>query len=96
MIIDMLLYLINSEMGKILFLFEFGYIIFRGWGKSPLPLDIFTSNIHVQYIQIVGQLSLCQLATASLQLPLRQFYGLCAPHKVSILWIKSKAVEKGT
>ena len=32
-------------MGKISFLFEFGYIIFRGWGKSPLPLDIFTSNI---------------------------------------------------
>ena len=36
-------------MGKISFLFEFGYIIFRGWGKSPLPLDIFTSNIP--YIQ---------------------------------------------
>ena len=32
-------------MGKISFLFEFGYIIFKGWGKSPLPLDIFTSNI---------------------------------------------------
>ena len=36
-------------MGKILFLFEFGYIIYWGWGKSPLPLDIFTSNIP--YIQ---------------------------------------------
>ena len=35
--------------GEDSFLFEFGYIIFRGWGKSPLPLDIFTSNIP--YIQ---------------------------------------------
>ena len=45
----MLFYLINYDMGKI-FLFEFGNIIFRGWGKSPLPLDIFTSNIP--YIQM--------------------------------------------
>ena len=37
-------------MRKISFLFEFGYIIFRGGGgKSPLHLDIFTSNIP--YIQ---------------------------------------------
>ena len=47
----MLFYLINYVMGKISLLFEFGYIIFRGGGggggggKSPLPLDIFTSNI---------------------------------------------------
>ena len=45
----MLFYLINWEMGKISFLFEFGYIIFSGWGKSPLLLDVFTSNIP--YIQ---------------------------------------------
>ena len=45
----MLFYLINSEMGKILFLFEFGYIILRGWGKSPLPLDIFAP--YIPYIQ---------------------------------------------
>ena len=45
----MLFYLVNEEMGKISFLFEFGYIIFRGWGKSPLPFDILYSNIP--YIQ---------------------------------------------
>ena len=40
-------------MGKISLLFEFGYIIFRGWGNSPLPLDIFTSNIpYIQKIYI--------------------------------------------
>ena len=40
-------------MGKISFLFEFGYIICRrgGGGKSPLPMDIPTSNIP--YIQNV-------------------------------------------
>ena len=38
-------------MGKISILFEFGYIIFRGWGKSPLPLDIFTPNIpFIQFL----------------------------------------------
>ena len=36
-------------MGKISFLFEFGYIILRGWGKSLLPLDIFAS--YISYIQ---------------------------------------------
>ena len=41
--------MINLEMGKISFLFEFGYIILRGWGKSPLPLDIFAS--YIPYIQ---------------------------------------------
>ena len=45
----MLFYLINEEMGKISFLFEFGYIIFRGWGKSPLPFDILTS--YIPFIQ---------------------------------------------
>ena len=49
MIINMLFYLINLEMGKISFLFEFGYIIFRRWGKLHLPLDIFAYNIT--YIQ---------------------------------------------
>ena len=40
-------------MGKISFLFEFGDIIFRGWGNSPLPLDIFTSNIpYMQFVYI--------------------------------------------
>ena len=44
-------------MGKISFIFEFGYIIFGGWGKSPLPLDIFTSNIpyiHDSYIALLS------------------------------------------
>ena len=41
--------MINLEMGKISFLFEFGYIILRGWGKSPLQLDIFAS--YIPYIQ---------------------------------------------
>ena len=36
-------------MGKILFLFEFGYIILRGWGKSSLLLVIFAS--YIPYIQ---------------------------------------------
>ena len=36
-------------MGNISFLFQFGYIIFRGWVKSLLLLDIFASNIP--YIQ---------------------------------------------
>ena len=41
-------------MGKISLLFEFGYIIFRGWGKSPLPLDISTSNItYIQNFYII-------------------------------------------
>ena len=44
--INMLFYLINEEMGNNSFLFEFGYIIFRGvGGKLPLPLDIFASAI---------------------------------------------------
>ena len=34
---------------------EFGYIIFRGWGKSPLLMDIFTSNIpYIQKIYIAS------------------------------------------
>ena len=41
-------------MGKILFLFEFGYIILRGWGKSPLPLDIFASYIQTFYIALLS------------------------------------------
>ena len=45
-------------MGKILFLFEFGYIILRGGGgKSPLPLDIFASYIpyvHTFYIALLS------------------------------------------
>ena len=45
----MLFHLINKEMEKISFLFEFGYIILRGWGKSSLPLDIFAS--YIPYIQ---------------------------------------------
>ena len=58
---NMLFYLINKEMGKISFLFEFGYIIFRGWGKSPLPLDIFTSNMpytHFFFIFLNGRMPL--------------------------------------
>ena len=51
-------------MWKISFLFEFGYIIFRGWGKSPLPLDIFTSNIP--YIQNV-YIALLSCAIADMQ-----------------------------
>ena len=40
-------------MGKIAFLFECGYIIFTGWGKPPLPLDIFASDIpYIQKIYI--------------------------------------------
>ena len=39
----------KSKNGENFISFEFGYIIFRGWGKSPLPMDIFTSNIL--YIQ---------------------------------------------
>ena len=38
-----------TEMGKISFLFVFGYIILRGRGKSPLPLDIFAS--YIPYIK---------------------------------------------
>ena len=34
MIIIMLFYLINVKMGKIAFLFEFGYILFRGVGVN--------------------------------------------------------------
>ena len=50
----MLFYLMNYEMGKILFLFEFGYIVVRGWGKSTLPLGIIASNIpYIQKIDIV-------------------------------------------
>ena len=45
----MLFYLINKEMEKSSFLFEFGYIILRGWDKTPLPLDIFAS--YIPYIQ---------------------------------------------
>ena len=40
-------------MRKISFIFEFRYIILSGWGKSSLPLDIFTSNIpYIQKIYI--------------------------------------------
>ena len=44
-------------MGKISFLFEFGYIIFKGWGKSPLPLDILKSNIPYKQIFYIALLS---------------------------------------
>ena len=30
--------------GEYFISYEFVYIIFRGWVKSPLPLDIFASN----------------------------------------------------
>ena len=41
-------------MVKISLLCEFGYIIFRGRGKSPLPLDISTSNIpYIQNFYII-------------------------------------------
>ena len=50
MIINIRFYLLNWEMAKNAFLFEFGYIIFRGWGKPPLPWDIFASDIP--YIQM--------------------------------------------
>ena len=42
-------------MGKFSFLFEFGYIIFMGGGGiSPLPLDIFTSNIpYIQFFVLL-------------------------------------------
>ena len=36
---------------------EFGYIIFRGWGKPPLPLHIFASDIpsiHMFYIALLS------------------------------------------
>ena len=51
MIINILFYLINKEMGKISFLFELGYIIFRGVGCITPLLDILTANIP--YIQNV-------------------------------------------
>ena len=50
-------YLINLEKGKITLLFEFGYIIFRGRGKSPRPLDIFVSNIPYIHFFILLKLS---------------------------------------
>ena len=53
----MLIYLIDQEKGKISFLYEFGYIIFRGWGKSPLPLDTFTSNIPYMQHFLIALLS---------------------------------------
>ena len=43
-------------MGKIAFRFEFGYIMFRGWGKPPFPLDISASDIpytQVFYIALL-------------------------------------------
>ena len=49
-----------KKMGTITFLFEFGYIILRGGGgKSPLPFDIFASDIpyihiHVFYIALLS------------------------------------------
>ena len=46
MIIDMLFYLINKEIGKIAISFELGYIRFRGGvGKPPLLLDICASGV---------------------------------------------------
>ena len=63
---------------------KFGYIIFRGWGKSPLPLDIFTSNIP--YIQKF-YIALLSYAIA---------YMLCINSKGNMLnmkqWLKVRRV----
>ena len=44
-------------MGKISFLFEFEYNIFRGWSKSPLPRDIFASDIPYMQMFYIALLS---------------------------------------
>ena len=51
----MLFYLINQEMGKILFLLNLDTLYSGGWGKSPLPMDIFTSNLpYIQFFYIAS------------------------------------------
>ena len=53
MIIHMLFYLI-SKWGRFYFFFNLDTLYSGGWGKSPLPLDIFTSNIpYIQNFYIV-------------------------------------------
>ena len=54
----MLFYLVNYEIGKISLLFEFGYIIFRGWGKSPLLLAILIYHINKIFILVYCRMSL--------------------------------------
>ena len=46
--------------GEDLYLFEFGYNIFRGWGKSPLLLDILRLiyHIHIFFILLYRRLPL--------------------------------------
>ena len=46
MIRNMLFYLINQDIvGRFHFFLNLDTLYSGGWGKSPLPLDIFTSNI---------------------------------------------------
>ena len=53
MIINMLFYLINLEMGKVSFLFELDTLYLGDGVNHPLPLDIFMSNIpNIQNINI--------------------------------------------
>ena len=47
---NMLFYLINYEMWKISYMFELDRLYSEWWGKSPLRLDIFESDIP--YIQM--------------------------------------------
>ena len=54
MIIDMLFYLLVKKCGRFHFFLNLDTLYSGGWGKSPLPLDIFTSNIpYIQNIYIV-------------------------------------------
>ena len=59
MIINMLFYLINKEMGEISFLFEFGYIIIQGGGVNHPFRWTFSRLIYHIYTFLYNHTVVC-------------------------------------
>ena len=53
----MLFYLINKKWGRCNFFFNLDTLYSKGWGKSPLPFDIFKSNIPYEHKFYIALLS---------------------------------------
>ena len=59
MIINIIFLLDELSHGEDFIFFKFPYIIFRGWGRSPILLDISTSKYHI-YMFLYCFTDVCQ------------------------------------